>query len=613
MLASGGIAVSEEAFLIQLANRVKALDVSVRATQAELMARWQPHLVNPEFLQSAANLAAYIGLRRHDLRELQNDLAALGLSSLGRCEGHVLATLNAVIQALKRMQGEPVTPEEQEKTRADMKSDQFLLKRHTDRLLGEAPAHRWTRFMVTFPTEAATDYPFVRDLLSRGMGIARINCAHDDSSSWKNMIDNLKRAEVEVGKRCKVLMDLAGPKLRTGPVAPAPPFLHLNPKRDREGKMIGEAFVVLDATGRPGSALRPSLSVPRSWLKKLRPGDTVNFKDNRNRSRKLRILERISSQEALASCSASAYIGPGTRLEHHSGKAETGQFTPDPLEIRLFKGDTLLLTRAPVPGKPHQTDAYGNIVSSAHIACQQIDVFSSICAGQKVWIDDGRIGALIETVDDAGAWMKITHARKQGEKLGAEKGLNFPDSDIRLPMLSEKDKEDLAFAVEHADIVGLSFLHEASDIDEVIRLMDGLGGKRLGIIAKIETQKAVKNLPEIIVHGSSHDFGIMIARGDLALEIGYERLAEIQEEILWVCEAAHFPVVWATQVLENMVKIGLPSRAEITDAAMAERAECIMLNKGEYLVNALAVLDSVVVRMQNHQSKKVSKFRALHW
>ncbi|HQT27085.1 MAG TPA: pyruvate kinase, partial [Burkholderiales bacterium] len=127
------------------------------------------------------------------------------------------------------------------------------------------------------------------------------------------------------------------------------------------------------------------------------------------------------------------------------------------------------------------------------------------------------------------------------------------------------------------------------------------------------TKKAVENLPEIIIHGAKHDFGVMIARGDLALEIGYERLAEIQEEILWVCEAAHVPVVWATQVLESMVKAGLPSRAEITDAAMAERAECIMLNKGEYLLNALSVLDNVAMRMQNHQSKKTSKFRALHW
>ena len=98
-------------------------------------------------------------------------------------------------------------------------------------------------------------------------------------------------------------------------------------------------------------------------------------------------------------------------------------------------------------------------------------------------------------------------------------------------------------------------------------------------LAKIETPEAVKNLPELIVCAADQQtFGVMIARGDLPVEIGYQRLAEMQEEILWLCEAAHVPVIWATQVLENLVKKRIPSRAEIADAAMAERAECVMLN-----------------------------------
>ncbi len=597
-----------------LMEKMLALHDSVMATQHQLLDLWRPNIKRPEFLKSAANLAAYIGLRRHDLRELQSDLAAMGLSSLGRCEGHVLATLDAVTHALKRMLGEEVTPEEVEKTRLAIEEDRLLLKRHTIELLGDAPSHRWTRFMVTFPTDAATDYSFVRDLLARGMNCARINCAHDHAAAWKNMIDNVRRAELEVGKRCRILMDLAGPKLRTGQVALGPPVLHVNPKRDREGKTIKEAHIVLDSSGRPGNSERPSLAVPHKWLKKLRTGDEVHFRDLLKRTRKLRVLDRLSAEEVLTACSDAAYIGQGTKLEYAKGKAaETLDFSPDSLEIRLAEGDMLLLSRRPVPGEPQKVDQSGNVVAHAHISCQQPEVFQSLECGEKVWIDDGRMGALIEKIDESGAWLRITHARKQGEKLGAEKGLNFPDSDIRLPPLSEKDRADLAFAVEHADIVGCSFFHQAQDMDELIDALDQLGGKHLGIIAKIETRKAVENLPEIIIHGAKHHFGIMIARGDLALEIGYERLAEIQEEILWVCEAAHVPVVWATQVLESMVKLGLPSRAEITDAAMAERAECIMLNKGEYLLNALAVLDNVVTRMQNHQTKKTSKFRALHW
>ena len=108
-----------------------------------------------------------------------------------------------------------------------------------------------------------------------------------------------------------------------------------------------------------------------------------------------------------------------------------------------------------------------------------------------------------------------------------------------------------------------------------------LGGDRIGIVLKIETRRGFEELPQVLLAAMrSPVIGVMIARGDLAVECGYERLAELQEEILWVCEAAHVPVIWATQVLENLAKDGMPSRAEITDAAMGERAECVMLNKG---------------------------------
>ena len=136
---------------------------------------------------------------------------------------------------------------------------------------------------------------------------------------------------------------------------------------------------------------------------------------------------------------------------------------------------------------------------------------------------------------------------------------------------------------------------------------------RVAIVAKIETSIAVSNLPELIIRGAGKQpFGVMIARGDLVVEIGYQRLAEIQEEILWLCEAAHVPVIWATQVLENLVKDGAPSRGEMTDAAMAERAECVMLNKGQFIAEAITILDDVLTRMEAHQMKKTPQLRALH-
>ena len=97
--------------------------------------------------------------------------------------------------------------------------------------------------------------------------------------------------------------------------------------------------------------------------------------------------------------------------------------------------------------------------------------------------------------------------------------------------------------------------------------------------------------------------GVMIARGDLAIETGWENIGQVQQEILSICGAAHVPVIWATQVLENLAKNGLPSRSEITDATTALKAECVMLNKGPYILQAIELLDTILCRMESSQHK----------
>jgi pyruvate kinase len=110
---------------------------------------------------------------------------------------------------------------------------------------------------------------------------------------------------------------------------------------------------------------------------------------------------------------------------------------------------------------------------------------------------------------------------------------------------------------------------------------------------------------------ASERVGVMVARGDLAVECGFERLAEVQEEILWLCEAAHIPTIWATQVLDQLARTGRPSRAEISDAFMAGRAECVMLNKGPHISEAVTALDDILGRMDSYQHKKTALLRRL--
>jgi pyruvate kinase len=233
-------------------------------------------------------------------------------------------------------------------------------------------------------------------------------------------------------------------------------------------------------------------------------------------------------------------------------------------------------------------------------------------AGERVWIDDGRIGAVVRKATRRRLDLEIVQARDGGEKLMADKGINFPDSQLELPALTDKDLQDLQTVAQVADLVGLSFVQQPQDVQQLLAQLRALGGDTVGVVLKIETLRGFENLPELMLAAmAAPSAGVMIARGDLAVECGYERLAEVQEEILWCSEAAHMPVVWATQVLETLAKTGVPSRAEITDASMGVRAECVMLNKGPYIEDAIRMLDDILRRMAGHQTKKTPLLRAL--
>jgi pyruvate kinase len=271
---------------------------------------------------------------------------------------------------------------------------------------------------------------------------------------------------------------------------------------------------------------------------------------------------------------------------------------------RLQIGDQLWLRRAGV--RPEA------VAARVQFECSLSEVAPQLRPGDPVWVDGGKLGAAVERVDERGALLRVTHARKKGSRLRPGKGLNFPDTPLDLDPLTPKDLRDLNVVAEIADLVGYSFVQRPGDIELLQRELAARGAPKIAIAAKVETKLATGNLPELIIQAAGRQpLAVMIARGDLAIELGYRRMAEIQEEILWLCEAAHVPVIWATEVLDGFVRDGLGARAEITDAAMAERAECVMLNKGPFVLDAVSLLDDVLSRMQAHQFKKTSQMRAL--
>jgi pyruvate kinase len=474
-----------------LLAEVQALRDDVEKRGAELRAEWGP--AAEQAASRATNLSHYIGLRSRDLTELQLKLASRGLSSLGRSEAKVAATLDALIATLRRLTGEAGAPYPDP---AVARAGASELEAEADRLFGKRPrgAPR-VRVMATLPTEAATHPEFVDNLIAAGMDCARINCSHDDTEAWERMAQHVRDASARHERPCKILMDLGGPKCRIQRVK-APPKTRLT------------------------------------------RGDRASLID------------------------------------------EIKEKTKDPIAFSL--------------NFPELVD--------------------QLTIGAEVFVDDGKAAARVVSKTPGRAEIEVYAAREKGVRLKPGKGVNFPSTELELPPLTSKDFRDLDFVAEHADLVGFSFVQRADDIELLQDHLVARAPKREphGIVLKIETPLAVRNLPRLILQSAAHNpTAVMIARGDLAVELGFARLTEMQEEILWLCEAAHTPVVWATQVLDNYVRDGVASRAEMTDAATAQGAECVMLNKGPYLAEGVAFLRDVLARMDRHFSKKFVRFGSL--
>lgn len=462
----------------------------------DLYASWQEKIEWRGFIPGARNLAYYLAVRKHDLRSLQKRLAPWGVSSLGMLESRVLATLDSVITTVGRCVGKKL-PDIDYPSLDDFTQGERLLQENTQAAFGKEPAGRYTRIMVTLATEAAESYPFVKALVENGMDAARINCAHDDPDLWQKMIANIRKAETDVGRPCRIVMDVAGPKLRIGRVLTAKPE-------------------------------------PR-----VKCGEHIFLTDREE-------LADFCGLDVVAHCNIGAVV-------------------------------------------PH------------------------VAVGDLVRIDDGHIEGTVAEKRSDGLIVRIDKVyNTKGAKIKKDKGLNFPGLQADIDILTDRDREHLAFVCRYADIVACSFVRTAADIAVIQRAMANYPGRKPGLMVKVETLEAVRAFPTLLVAGAGRSpFSVMIARGDLAAEAGYERLAALQEEILWISEAAHIPVVWATQVLENMVKTGIPTRAEITDAAIGAKAECVMLNKGEHIHDAVLVLDHVLKDIARHRHKKTVRLKAL--
>ena len=603
----------EQAFRAVERLRKEALQLETR--HAETLQRAAPAL-----RESACNLMHYLAVRNNDIRSLQRDLGKLGLSSLGRMEAHVMASLNQVALALCLIGKRPPPEGLEQSPSVSFDSGDAILAMHANAILGPIPADRKTRVMVTMPSEAAAGPAYIADLLAQGMNIMRINCAHDNPEVWARMIKHLRQAEKKLGLSCKVSFDLAGPKLRTGGIETGECVVKWRPAKNSLGQVSAPAIVnfVKEVPAGDPAGIRPGASVPiqGNLLGHARVGDRIQLTDARGKSR---TLEVVDTGDDVCVCHAdrSAYVIPGTKLKLRRkaravAKARVGDLPPLAQAIPLKPGDILELARGNILGRAAILDAGGKVTKPALVGCSLTEVFRHVRKGDRIFFDDGRISGLVLGATYNRVKVQIASAVGGTARLLGEKGINLPDTDLKLPAMTLKDHHDLAFAVRHADMVAMSFVQRVEDVEELIAAMDRLQARQLGIVLKIETLEAFMRLPSLLLSAMQHyPVAVMVARGDLGVEVGFERLSEVQEEILWLCEAAHVPVIWATQVLESLAKGGMPSRAEVTDAAMGTGAECVMLNKGPYILQTMEFLCDVLNRMETHHHKKTAMLRKL--
>lgn len=603
--------------LVHLERRLVALEKKMRPSLRRVSSDRRP---------SARNLVHYIALRQHDLRDLQSQLAQRGLSSLGRSESCVMGSLlevSARAHESLALAGVPAARRQLsrlEKERAaslSWETANAFLHQHTRDVLGPKPDGRHITIMVTAPAANEADSAWMVKLLGAGMNVLRINCAHDNEREWGRMIRALREARAQTGKQCRVLMDLAGPKIRTGPIASTRHIATWKPAKDDLGGVKAPARVVIRrALAPPYQGSDSCLLVGEDVFTKMHKGDELRFRDARGKKSTLQIDE-LGRDQLIALSKHRAYVLKRARArlwrgDHHVANVTMTAVDTAGAAIDVRMGDSLVLTKRATAGHPPLRNREGHVQKPGMVSCTLPAALDHLAAGHRVLFDDGRIHAEVIRKNGPDYLLRIVRTQKESVKLRAEKGINLPDTRTKVPSLTAEDRRAMAFIAKHADAVSLSFVRRPKDVRPLHAELDRLGRPAIAVVLKIETRAGFENLPRLLLEGLRRPpLAVMIARGDLAVEVGFERLAEIQEEILWLCEAAHVPAIWATQVLDTLARTGVPSRAEVTDAAASVAAECVMLNKGPYVDEAVRALSDILTRMEKHHYKKRSLFRKL--
>lgn len=311
--------------------------------------------------------------------------------------------------------------------------------------------------------------------------------------------------------------------------------------------------------------------------------------DHEEQKTRMDLLKKVRKELKLPIAILLDTKGPEIR----TGILEGGQ------KVYLEEGSRFTLTTEQIEGN--------------NTRCSQIykDLPKDVKAGDTILIDDGLIQLTVEEVTDTDVVCRVVN----GGELGQKKGINVPNVEVKLPAITEQDKNDILFGIEQGiDFIAASFVRNAEAIKEIKELLRANGGERIDVIAKIENAEGVHNIDKIIKAAD----GVMVARGDLGVEIPAHEVPHIQKMIIRKCNESYKPVITATQMLDSMMRAPRPTRAEVTDVANAiyDGTDAIMLSgetaMGKYPEQAVQMMVKIAECTEPYMThKRFLDYRAL--
>ena len=542
---------------------------------------------------SYLNMQDFLTLKKNDLRSLQVELTMQGLSSLSRSHMHLLYTIEHEMELLGYMLGR------KESVKHAALSPLDAHQRIEERGAFIKCNNKKNAVMLTLPSNATEDTDFIKVLHEKSITAVRINTAHDSPEIWKKMAQMVQEINQQYREQCplKIYVDLAGPKIRTGEIKKGIKPFRICTKDMKTFTLVPATennTHLIDEEGEHRSAV---IAVDDAFYKDLEHADMIEI-DDHDRKTRIYKIDHWNLERCTVKCGKKVEISSQTEIKIQQDKRHYRVTTPTnfktvPDEIRVFEGDMIVLS-----GKAE----WGHLVENAPfkaIVSIKMDkqLFGYLKEQDRVYIDDGKIKLIVVEQREDELLCRVVRANVNGTVIKEEKGINFPDSSLDIPAITEEDRQNLQHIVGFSDIIGISFAQTQNDVQTLKELLDD--HTHIAIVTKIETNQGVHNLPHILSALSTwHNSAVMVARGDLAIEVGFENLAAVQGEIFDLCEAAHTPVIYATQILENLMKKNLPSRAEIIDASISQRADCVMLNKGPFAKRTIEVLEKIIASMQ---------------